>query len=342
MRTNRPGNRSTIRTTGRTGRTDRTDRTGRSSAPDGRTSAAGLAIGGTAPSLASTRFLGRRAAAWPPGPAGAWPPPRSRRTGAVGSGPTGRTLLGVWAHPDDEAFLSAGLMAAHCRRGDRVVVVTATAGEHGTDDPAACPPDRLAACRRAELRASLAALGVDELHELGYEDGTCEDQDAGVATARIAGVVDDVRPDLIVTFGPDGVSGHPDHVAVHRWATAAWARTRPTAELWYPTFTPEFHRSWGAHNDRIGLWFAQPEPPSTAREDLAWGDRLPDDLADLKLAALEAHRSQTGAAIDEVGRATYREWWRHESFRRANVVSLPTRAAAVPAPAGAVGAGVAA
>jgi len=58
-----------------------------------------------------------------------------------------RTLLGVWAHPDDEAYLSSALMAAVRRTGARVVVVTATHGEHGTDDPARWPPDRLAAER---------------------------------------------------------------------------------------------------------------------------------------------------------------------------------------------------
>jgi len=289
---------------------------------------AGTLVGLTGPVADAT-------SGWPPGPWGPRPRRRTRRPRRSGSaGPTGRTLLGVWAHPDDEALLSAGLMAAHRRRGDRVVVVTATAGEHGTEDPVTWPPARLAACRRAELRASLAALGVDEVHLLDYEDGTCDRQDDAVATMRIAQVMEEVQPELIVTFGPDGVSGHPDHVAVGRWATDAWARTRPSAELWYPTFTPRFHRTWGELNDGIGLWFAQPEPPSTAPADLVWGERLPDDLADLKLAALEAHHSQTGRVIEQVGRTTYREWWRHESFRRADVVALFARSAAVPASAG--------
>ena len=233
---------------------------------------------------------------------------------------TGRTMLGIWAHPDDEAYLSAGLMADLRRRGDRVVVVTATLGEHGTGDPEAWPPARLAARRRVELRDSLAALGVDEHHVLGYEDGTCDRQDDDAATALIGRHIAATEPDLIVTFGPDGVTGHPDHRAVGRWATDAWARTRPGAELWYPTFTPEFHRTWGPLNDRVGLWAEQPEPPSTDPAGLVRGTPLPDELADLKLAALEAHRSQTQPLIELVGRATYREWWRTESFRRADVV----------------------
>lgn len=229
---------------------------------------------------------------------------------------TQRTLLGVWAHPDDEAYLSAGLMAEFRRRGDRVVVITATLGEHGTSDPAAWPPRRLAARRHRELRESLAVLGVDELHLLGYEDGDCSRNDG---TAVIARHIAAIEPDLIVTFGPDGLTGHPDHRAISRWTTDAWAATRPAADLWYATLSAHFHQRWGNVNDQIGLWADQPQPPCTQPADLAWHMRLPDSLADLKVAALRAHVSQTQPLIEQVGAATYREWWRAESFRRADL-----------------------
>ena len=89
-----------------------------------------------------------------------------------------RTLLGVWAHPDDEAYLSAGLMAEHRRRGDRVVVVTATLGEHGTSDPDAWPPAPAGAGarRRAPATASPRSA-VHELRLLGYDDGDCSRHD---------------------------------------------------------------------------------------------------------------------------------------------------------------------
>ena len=148
-----------------------------------------------------------------------------------------RTLLGVWAHPDDEAYLSAGLMHTFRQRGDRVVIVTATLGEHGTSDPESWPPRRLAARRQTELRNSLAALDVDELRLLGYEDGRCADQDG---TDVVAAHIADFEPDLIVTFGPDGLTGHPDHQAVGRWTTAARALVRPSSALWYVTFTADF------------------------------------------------------------------------------------------------------
>ena len=81
------------------------------------------------------------------------------------------TILGVWAHPDDEAYLSGGLMAMARDAGSRVVCVTATRGELGTPDPVMWPPERLAAERTGELARSLEILGVTEHHWLGYADG---------------------------------------------------------------------------------------------------------------------------------------------------------------------------
>jgi LmbE family N-acetylglucosaminyl deacetylase len=236
-----------------------------------------------------------------------------------------RTLLGVWAHPDDEAYTSAGLMAEFRRRGDRVVVITATLGERGTDDPDTWPPARLALRRHGELRNSLAALDVDELHVLGYEDGGCARRDG---TEEVAQFISEIAPDVIVTFGPDGMTGHPDHRAVSRWTTDAWATIRPNADLWYATLTPDFHRRWQATNDRIGLWADQPDPPCTAPADLARTTTLSDDLLDLKVAALHAHASQTSPLVDLLGATTFREWWRTESFRRAETAPARCGAAA--------------
>jgi LmbE family N-acetylglucosaminyl deacetylase len=234
-----------------------------------------------------------------------------------------RTLLGLWAHPDDEAYLSAGLMYEHAQRGDRVVVVTATAGERGTADPVTWPPERLARTRRDELAHSLATLGVNEHYVLGYRDGRCDEADGTDAFAAYIVAVD---PDVIVTFGPDGVTGHADHRAVHRWATAAWAATGARAELWYATLTPDFHRRWGHLNRGIDLFAEQPHPPSTPHHELADLVVLDDAARDAKLAALLAHRTQTQPLIDLVGIDTYRDWWCIEAFRAAEPVPTDARA----------------
>ena len=124
------------------------------------------------------------------------------------------TVLGIWAHPDDEAFLSAGLMAAARDAGNRVVCVTATLGERGTDDPEGWPPSRLGAVREHELRASLAALDVTEHHMLGLADGALAAQPADVITRRLDQIINIVSPDTIITFGPDGMTGHQDRRTV--------------------------------------------------------------------------------------------------------------------------------
>jgi LmbE family N-acetylglucosaminyl deacetylase len=224
------------------------------------------------------------------------------------------TILGVWAHPDDEAYLSAGLMALARRNGQRVVVATATAGEHGTPDPAVWPPPRLATVRRRELTASLAAVGVHEHHWLGWPDGGCADVPTYTAVGQIEGLIRAIRPDTIVTFAPDGMTGHPDHRAVSSWTAAAWTRTGRRARVLHATVTPEFHAAWSDVNDLLGIWDAIGEPPVTAEEDLGFQVSCTGHLLDQKLAALRAHASQTSSAIAAIGEERFRLWWQTESF----------------------------
>ncbi|MGI5240728.1 PIG-L deacetylase family protein [Dactylosporangium sp. CA-139066] len=224
------------------------------------------------------------------------------------------TLLGVWAHPDDEAYLSAGLMATARAAGHRVVVATATRGEHGTADPGAWPPARLAGLRERELAESLAAVGVEEHHWLGHVDGTLDRVDPRAGAGQVAELLDRVRPDIVVTFGPDGMTGHPDHRAVSAWVTDAWHRTGRVARLWYATLTPEFHARWGAVNDTAGLWPDPAAAPRTPGGELAHVVRCEGPMLTRKYEALRSHRSQTGNLIELVGEDVYRDWWAIEYF----------------------------
>ena len=233
--------------------------------------------------------------------------------------PTIGTLLGVWAHPDDEAYLSSGLMAAVRRAGGRVVVLTATRGERGTDDPRRWPPDRLARRREHELRTSLRLAGVHEHRWLGYADGTLADVPRGDAAAAVAAVMEEVRPDVVVTFGPDGMTGHDDHRAVSDWATEAWRLAGEAGDLWYATLTPDFHDEWGELNEHVGLWFAG-SPPVTPPSDLAAQVTLSGVARVVKHLALRAHASQTRELERLVGAETYRRWWSTESFVSARQV----------------------
>ena len=238
------------------------------------------------------------------------------------STPSTGTLLGVWAHPDDEAFLSSALMATARDAGHRVVVLTATRGEQGTDDPQAWPPHTLAAVRERELGASLALLGVTEHHWLGYADGGLPTADRDNAVDRIAGFIDELRPTTIVTFGPDGMTGHDDHRTVSSWVTEAREKAALPNRLWYATLTPDFHARWGEVNEQIQLWFEGSQPPVTPREDLAAEIVCDLGLVRRKHAALRAHASQTDQLAAVLGEERFAQWWATESF-----VDAPRRTA---------------
>jgi LmbE family N-acetylglucosaminyl deacetylase len=135
------------------------------------------------------------------------------------------TILSIWAHPDDEAYLCGGIMAMARAADSRVVCATATRGELGVTDPARWPPAQLPAIREAELAACLRILGVTEHRWLGYPDGSCADVDLDSAADQIAKVIHEIAPDTILTFAPDGQTGHPDHIAVHHWTVEAVRRT---------------------------------------------------------------------------------------------------------------------
>jgi LmbE family N-acetylglucosaminyl deacetylase len=237
------------------------------------------------------------------------------------------TILGLWAHPDDEAYLSAGLMALARQQGQRVVVVTATSGERGTPDPARWPPARLGALRRREMAASLAALGVTEHHWLGLPDGRCDRADPDRVVARLVEFVERAGVDTIVTFGPDGMTGHPDHRAVSAWATAVWQATGRRIRLLFATVTPQFHARWGAINDDLGIWADLDEPPCTEQDDVAVTVQCAPEVLERKLHALRAHASQTSTMIDRLGAATFQQWWATESFVDASLLyaAAPSR-----------------
>jgi LmbE family N-acetylglucosaminyl deacetylase len=213
------------------------------------------------------------------------------------------SILGVWAHPDDETYLSGGLVATARRAGSRVVVATATRGEDGGE------PAR----REAELGAALAALGVAEHRWLGFADGACDAVAPSAGAAALERLLAEVRPDTILTFGADGVTGHPDHVALHRWVRAAWDASGRAARLLEATLTPRFHAEWGARCDEVGIWMAG-SPPCTPERECAVVHEARGCILDAKLAALRAHASQTAGLEQAVGAPVYRRWWATEAF----------------------------
>jgi len=142
-------------------------------------------------------------------------------------------LLAVFAHPDDEAYRPGGTLALLAQRGVRVHLLTATRGQAGSrGDPPLCAPDELPAVRERELRCACAALGIEPPRLLDYEDGHLSQADPEEIIAQILKIVDEVRPQVMLTFGPDGLSGHPDHVAIGRCAAEAFHRAPKVSALY--------------------------------------------------------------------------------------------------------------
>lgn len=222
-------------------------------------------------------------------------------------------LLGVWAHPDDEAFLSAGLMLDAVTDGRPVTVVHATRGEAGTPDPETWPQHRMAARRTREAAASLAALGVTDHRWMGYIDGTCHLVDDDEAAVAVAAVIDEVRPTAIVTFGPEGMTGHPDHQAVSRWTAIAAAASGVPDRVFHATKTQEWVDEWRELSGRFDIFFAG-GPPITAPEDLAVARFLTEEDLDAKQVCLMAQSSQLYGLVSALGEDVFRRWIDAEWF----------------------------
>jgi LmbE family N-acetylglucosaminyl deacetylase len=133
------------------------------------------------------------------------------------------TLMAVFAHPDDEAFGIGGTLTRYAAEGCDVYLVTATRGEAGEiRDPALATKASLPQVREQELRCACEVYGIHPPYFLDYVDGQLTIVHQGQAVGKIVRLIRELRPEVMVTFGPDGIYGHYDHLAVHRWATAAY------------------------------------------------------------------------------------------------------------------------
>jgi LmbE family N-acetylglucosaminyl deacetylase len=234
----------------------------------------------------------------------------------AGDNPLG-TIFGVWAHPDDETYLSAGLMARAVRAGDRVVLVTATRGELGSPDEERWPSGApLAAVRTAEMESALAHLGITEHHWLDYPDGSCADVDQDEAVRRVAALMADVQPDTVLTFGPDGMTGHTDHQAACRWATEAFAKVgKPGATLGYATHTPDWARRFEPALERVGAFMDHTRTPVTPVEELLHLVELDGELLATKRRAILSMTSQVEPLVAALGDEWFDAGMVEEAFR---------------------------
>lgn len=152
--------------------------------------------------------------------------------------PVPRAILVVYAHPDDESFGPSAILAKYARAGSSIYGLFATRGEHGesTMDPAPTPAE-LGRLREADLREAAQIIGFRAIEVLDYEDGTLAEVPATALEERIFSTIRRCRPEVLLTFGPAGITRHPDHLAIHRAAVSAFHRALgegyPLRELYY-------------------------------------------------------------------------------------------------------------
>ena len=239
----------------------------------------------------------------------------------------GRTVLGVFAHPDDESLACGGTFARLADAGVRVVLLCASRGRKGFScDPALVAGSDLGSVRADELRQAARVLGAAEVVIFDHPDGDLRWADEPVLLEEIVSAIRKYRPDAVITFGEDGLYWHLDHIGIHERTEDA-VRTFGDAApaLYYVTipkgamravvdsatargWSPPASGFWSLVPDAFGLLARQPSFMVDVRN---WVPR--------KLAALQCHRTQMGAnnPFAQIDAADAERLLGIEQFRRA-------------------------
>jgi LmbE family N-acetylglucosaminyl deacetylase len=253
---------------------------------------------------------------------------------------SGLVVLAVFAHPDDETICS-GTLVLNARRGGRSVVLCATRGEVGEiRDPTLATPETLGQVRERELQEACAILGIDPPRFLDYRDsgmaGTPENAhpaalvnaDRAHVLRQLVAAIRELRPEVVITFEPGGLYGHPDHIAISQFTTEAFTRAGQAdqfpdagapwqpARLYYSTFEQERFRQFQQRLRQPG----EEAPLRTiGTPAAAITTRVPiDGVLELKRQAMFAHRTQVDPerAMARAQSEELRDLFRVEMFIR--------------------------
>ncbi len=242
----------------------------------------------------------------------------------------------VAAHPDDETLGFGGVLARYASEGVETFLVTATRGQagrhrgHRPGEAGHPGADELARIRERELRDAAAALGIAHVRVLDYADQQLDRADVNEAIGLIAREIRAARPDVVLTFAPDGAYGHPDHIAISQLTTAAIVAA---ADASFGAGPPHrvsklYYLAWGAR-----LWAAYqrafkklvslvdgverqatPWPNwaiTTVVDTRAWGEQV------WRAVACHASQMAASAALDSLPPADRDALWASLSFYRA-------------------------
>jgi LmbE family N-acetylglucosaminyl deacetylase len=219
-------------------------------------------------------------------------------------------LLALFAHPDDESFRCGGTLALLAQRGVQVHLLTATRGEAGScGEPPLCKIEELGKVRERELDCACSALNISPPIFLDYFDGRLIEVNEENAVARVIEVIQNLKPQVILTWPSDGLSGHPDHKAVSRWTTLALEWLAMGAEVSVTLYHLAVPQSV-ANALRLTDIHAVPDEEITLSVDVT-------PVWEQKGAAIRCHRTQ--ASVSSIMAATKEKQYLFlgkEHFRR--------------------------
>jgi LmbE family N-acetylglucosaminyl deacetylase len=240
---------------------------------------------------------------------------------------SGRTVVAVFAHPDDESIACGGTLARLAEEGAHVVLLCASRGERGSADR----PDvnaLIAQARAKELIDAATILGIAEVLLFDHPDGNLRWAHVSELHAQITMTLRHYRPDAVITFGEDGLYWHLDHIGVHERTTTACANLGPDAPaLYYVTMPPGMMRAvvdaastHGWRPPQFGFWSLTPDAfgDCAVAADLVIGV---EQWVPRKLGAIACHASQMAAGhpFANLDPAQARQWLGVEHFRRSPV-----------------------
>lgn len=216
----------------------------------------------------------------------------------------GKRILAVFAHPDDETFRAGGTLALLNKLGFHVHLLTVTRGEGGTcGNPPLCTADELPLVRSQELRCACRALGLEPPIILSYPDGQLSSIEPAKVLADILEVIDRIQPQSIISFGKDGLSGHPDHIAIGQYALNAFYEHK-LIRSFYALAVPK------SIAEKLGMKqiYSLPDDRITHTIDVS-------KVWDAKLNAIRCHQTQIHASpILKMDQANQRMFLAEEHF----------------------------
>ena len=236
----------------------------------------------------------------------------------------GQRLLACFAHPDDEAFPVGGALASHAARGVEIRLITATRGEEGEIRQAgSATRDTIGSVRRVELARAVRILGLKDHVVLHYRDsgmvGTPPNEhpsafvnaNAEVVIERLVEEIRRFRPQVVLTFDPAGLYGHPDHIAIHLHTTEAFHRAADPGSypqhfiggvgphraqrLFYSARPRGFRMEWAVTLRSHGIDFPLPDPnranDGAPPEDIHLEMDVSEQM-EVKMGCILSHRTQ--------------------------------------------------